>query len=159
MRKLFFILLSLLSFSSCEDAFDTANDTIPDSYVKNSTIFFQGEVTETASTSLNGKNVWRVTVENEFGAIVNFYWRKSIINLYVIQGTTGPFDYSLTPPFDVINFSTARFLATNNFSIGNITSWSFEPSPTENMKWYYVFHGDGPASKVVLDAGSGAAIR
>jgi hypothetical protein len=159
MRKLYLILPSLLLLAACEDPFNTADDTIPDSLVKNSTIFFPGEVLETTSTTINGLPVWRVNVENEYGAIVNFYWRKTAKNLYKIEGTNGPFDYNLKPPFDVINFATARFLATNNFTMGNISSWSFEPSPKENMKWFYIFHGDGEMPKVVLDAGSGAVIR
>ncbi|MDZ7607977.1 MAG: hypothetical protein U5K79_20915 [Cyclobacteriaceae bacterium] len=159
MRKIYFILTGLLLLAACEDPFDSANDTIPDSFIKNSTIYFPGEVIETSSAILNGIQLWQVTVENESGAIVNFFWRKSISNLHKIEGTTGPFDYNLKPPFDVINFAAARFLATNNFSIGNITSWSFEPTPKQNMKWYYIFQGDGAESKVMLDAGSGSVIR
>jgi len=159
MRNLYFILPSLLLLAACEDPFDSANDNIPDSFVKNSIIFFPGDVTETVSTTINGLNVWRVSVENESGAIVNFYWRKTASILHKIEGTSGPFDYNLKPPFDVINFATARFLATNNFSIGNLTSWSFEPTPNQNMKWYYIFKGDGVVSKVILDAGSGTVIR
>lgn len=159
MRKLYFILPAILLLIACEDPFDKAEESIPDSLLKNSTVLFEGEVIETSSATINGMDLWNIAVENESGSVVNFYWRKSFKNLYKIEGTKGPFDYNLNPPFSVINFATARFLATNNFSLGNITSWSFEPSPKENMKWFYTFRGDGEVPKVVLDAGSGATIR
>ena len=159
MKKIMVILSGFLMFSACSDPFESSDDSIPDKLLKNSIVFFAGEVIETSSASINGKQLWNVAVENESGSLVNFYWRKSVNSLYKIEGTKGPFDYNLNPPFSVINFAAARFLATNNFSIGNITSWSFEPSPNQNMSWYYIFHGHGSVSKVTLDAGSGAGIR
>lgn len=159
MKPILFILSTLLIFVACEDPFDTADNSIPDSLIKNSTFSFPGEVVETTSANKNGVRLWQITIENEYGSMVKFYWRKSSSNLHSIEGTKGPFDYNLKPPYDVLNLATARFLATNNYTIGNITSWSFEPSLTENMKWFYTFHGDGDTPKVILDAGNGSIIR
>ncbi len=148
-----------LMMIACQEPFESGNENVPDSLIENSKTLFLGDVTEMTSTKLNGVSVWKITVENDNGSVVVFYWRRAYTNLYVIEGTKGPFDYSLKPPFDVINFSSARFLATSNFEVGNITSWTFEPSPTKTMTWFYKFNGDGKDSPLVLDAGSGVVIR
>lgn len=156
--KTLFIPIILIVIA-CQEPFDEGNGEIPAILIENTKNLFPGIVGEISAEKLNGVNVWKIPVENENGSVVVFYWRRALNNLYIIKGTTGPFDYGLKPPFDVLNFSTVRFLATSNYMIGTISSWSFEPSTTQNMKWNYKFTGDGTGSPLLLEAGSGAIIR
>ena len=75
MRYFSYTLIFVL-FTSCneQDLFSSGN--VPQKVISNSTQLFNGEITETSTSNLDGIDVWKVTLENQSGAVVTFYWHR-----------------------------------------------------------------------------------
>lgn len=157
MRSSLAILLFVMILVSCEDPLENQKE-VPGDLILTTQELFAGEVIEKGSTSLDDVDVWKIKIEHSSNAITTFYWRKSFTNLYRIVGEQGPFNYELKPPLDVVNFSTAKFLAFNQNQNDNLSSWQFMRSPGET-KWFYQFYVKDSERPITIDAGSGEVIR
>lgn len=149
MRLLLIIILISSSFYSCEEQFGNYPDTIPQNTLDNSIQMFSGSILEQTSEVIEGIHVWKVRIENEFGAIVSIYWQKNYNILYLVIGERGPFDYELKPPLDVIVFSTAKFLAFESYSAEPLIRWKLIRDKSFKNAWVYQFFlkdGDAPIS-------------
>lgn len=149
--------LFIILLSSCEDQLGNPVD-VPGNLINSSLNMFDGEVIEKGGAKIDEVEVWKVRIQQESGAITTFYWRKTFNNLYRIEGEKGPFDYEIRPPMDVINYSTARFLAFNQKSNEDMVSWKFLRSNDEN-RWFYQFYLHNVTLPITIDAGSGTRIR
>ncbi len=150
-----FIVTGLLA--SCDDPLGLEGDAVPDKLVHNSLDIFQGDVIEKFSARINDVEVWKVSIKNDQGAVTTFYWRKPYNNLFMIEGEKGPFSYELTPPLNVINLSTARFLAFRGDD-QEFISWKIFLLASNKDRWTYRFAlSDG--TFISIDAGSGDIIR
>ena len=157
MRLSITYLLLIGLFVSCENPLEKQED-VPSDLINTSLNIFDGEVIEQGSTKLDDLDVWRVRIRHSSDAITSFYWRKPFYNIFRIVGERGPFDYSLNPPLDVINFRTARFLAIDQNSNNVLESWEFMRSPGE-INWFYKFYLKDKEFPILVDAGSGEIIR
>jgi len=149
MRLLLAIILISATCCSCEEQFGNYPDTIPKNTIDNSIQMFSGNILEQNSEVIEGIEVWKVRIENEFGATVSFYWQKNYNILYLIIGEHGPFDYELKPPLDIIVFSTAKFLAFESYSAEPLVTWKLIRDKSFNSAWVYQFFlkdGDTPVS-------------
>ncbi len=151
-----YLLVSLLAIS-CENPLDKQTD-VPGDLIDTTLDLFDGEILEKKADKLDDVDVWKIKIENNSGAVTSFYWRKSYFNLFRIVGEQGPFDYNLKPPLDVINFNTAKFLAFNQNTHDDLTSWKFMRSPGE-VRWFYKFYLNDDGSTITVDAGSGEIVR
>ncbi len=157
MKRFFTILLITSLLISCDDPLGLEGDTVPDKLVQNSLDLFQGEVIGKSATRLDDIEVWKVSIENADGAITSLYWRKPFNNLFMIEGEKGPFNYELAPPLNVINLSTARFLAFHG-NEQEFISWKIFLLASNDTRWAYRFTlPDG--THITIDAGSGDIIR
>ena len=155
LSALAFVIILLLS--SCEDQLGNPAD-VPGNLINSSLNLFDGEVIEKRGAKVDEVEVWKVRIQKETGAITTFYWRKTFNNIYRIVGEKGPFDYEIRPPMDVINYSTARFLAFNQKSNDDMVSWKFLRSIDEN-RWFYQFYLLNVTLPITIDAGSGTRVR
>ncbi len=156
MKYHFIIFFFLMLLFSCENPLQKTD--IPNSLISSSLNLFDGELQEAGSTKIDGTDLWKVKIKNDSGAITTFYWRKTFNNLHSIVGENGPFNYELRPPLDVINFSTARFLAFNQSNFEPLKSWKFFRNQID-ANWYYQFNTDDDPVPVTIDAASGTRIR
>ena len=154
MRPISIFILTLFLFS-CEEQFGLNDDKISQKIVDSSLLLFEGEVLEKKSTKLDGVDVWKVRIENEFGSIVSFYWQRSYTKLFRIEGEQGPFNYELKPPLSVIVLSTARFLALESHESEELQSWRLIKDSSLNQQWVYQFFLKEKESPVSVNASSG----
>lgn len=159
MKPQILITIVIALFFACEENGEMVGGEVPGNLISSSVELFNGQVTESGLATMDGFNVWKVTVENSEEAIVTFYWRTNFGNLHRIDGVRGPFNYELNPPQGVINFSTARFLVQNNNSINQIERWEFVRDDVEPLNWYYIFYSSDPDLEIVIDAANGEMIR
>lgn len=157
MRSFIFIFLSVLILGSCVDPLGQQSE-VPGDLVETTLKIFPGEIMEQGSVKIDDIDVWKVKVMHASTAVTTFYWRKAFSNLYKIIGEKGPFDYEIRPPFDVVNFSTAKFLAFNQNGTDRMTSWEYFRNPVE-MRWYYNFYVKDVSTPITIDAGSGEIVR
>lgn len=157
MRSSVILLLLVVLLFSCEDPLDKQVE-VPGDLISSAQDLFEGDVLEKGATSIDEVDVWKIKLQNSAGSITTFYWRKTYNNLFRIEGEKGPFDYEIKPPFDVVNFSTAKFLAFNQNTNENMASWTFLRSNDVN-KWYYRFYLKDVENPITIDAGSGEIVR
>lgn len=148
------VLLGLL-FCSCEEQFQSENSQIFDKTVENSLQIFPGNVIETSSEKLNGVEVWRILIENDDGAQIEFFWQKSYHILYEVAGIKSPFNYELDLPLDVILFSTARFLAFESKANQELDSWNLYRNATADNELVFQFNLKNNPEPIILRASSG----
>jgi hypothetical protein len=151
------ILSIFILMVSCENPLDNNND-LPAELITSTLDMFDGEVLVAESDKIDDVSVWKIKVQNQAAAVTSFYWRRPFNNLFRIYGEAGPFDYNLKPPFDVINFKTAKFLAVTQNQQNMLESWEFSNNPTE-MRWYYKFYLRDSSFPILVDAGSGEIVR
>ncbi len=156
MRPFALAFIFILTLASCEDQLGNPSD-VPGNLINSSLDMFDGEVIEMGGAMVDEIEVWKVRIQQETGAITTFYWRKTFNNLYGIVGEKGPFDYEIRPPVDVINYSTAKFLAFNQKSNDDMVSWKFLRSTDEN-RWFYQFFLLDATAPIIIDAGSGTKV-
>lgn len=156
MKHHIILIISAIVMFSCENPLESGD--IPGGLLNSSLSLFSGEVQEAGNTRVDGTDLWKVKIKNDSGAVTTFYWRKTFNNIHSIVGEQGPFDYELRPPLDVINFSTARFLAFNQSSFEPLETWSFFRNQTDS-KWYYQFNVSDGILPITIDAASGTRIR
>jgi len=142
---------------SCDNPLDN-NNSLPPELISTAQDMFDGEVLEAEAGKIDDVSVWKIKIRNPLGAVASFYWRRPFNNLFRINGESGPFDYNLKPPFDVINFKTAKFLAVTQKQENMLESWEFSNNPTE-MRWYYKFYIKNSSFPILVDAGSGEIVR
>lgn len=142
---------------SCADPLEQQSE-VPGDLVETTLNLFPGEILEQGSVRIDDTDVWKVKILHASSAITTFYWRKAFSNLYKIVGEKGPFDYEIRPPFDVVNFSTAKFLAFNQNGSERMTSWEYFRNPIEG-RWFYNFYVKDVSSPITIDAGSGEVVR
>ena len=157
MRRFLSILTLVALLTACDDPLGVEGNDVPEKLVSNSLDLFSGDVVIKSSARIDDVEVWRIAIENSQGAITSFYWRKPFNTLFMIEGEKGPFNYELTPPLNVINLSTARFLAFRG-SNKEFVSWKIFVLKSNDNRWAYRFTlPDG--SFITIDAGSGDILR
>jgi hypothetical protein len=154
MRYFSYTLIFVL-FTSCneQDLFSSGN--VPQKVISNSTQLFNGEITETSTSNLDGIDVWKVALENQSGAVVTFYWHRKNNMIFRIIGEQGPFDYELKPPLNTLVLSTAKFLAFESYSKEQLESWQLLRDSQHNLKWVYHFYLRGQQQPISINAASG----
>ena len=157
MRSSNLILVLAVFLAACENPLEH-QEQAPGELISTSQDLFNGEILENKAVKLDDVDVWKIKIENRSGAVVSFFWRKSYFNLFRIVGEEGPYDYNIKPPFDVLNFRTAKFLAFNDNNPPQLNSWKFMRNPGE-MKWFYLFFYDDSSATILVDAGSGEIVR
>jgi len=157
MRLSITYLLLIVLLISCENPLENQED-VPADLINTTLELFDGEIIEQGSAKLDDVDVWKVKVRHSSNAVTAFYWRKPYYNIFRIVGEKGPFDYNINPPLDVINFTTAKFLAVNPSSDVCLETWEFTRSSGE-IRWYYKFYLQDTEYPITLDAGSGEIIR
>ena len=153
--RLISVFLLTIFLISCEEQFGLDNDRISQETIDSSLQLFEGKVLEKKSIQIDGVDVWKVRIENEFGAIVSFYWQRSYIKLFRIEGEKGPFNYELKPPLNVIVLSTARFLALETYESVELQSWRLVRDSSLKPQWVYQFYLKENESPVSINASSG----
>ncbi len=157
MRSSIILILSVALLFSCEDPLDEQIE-VPGELINSTQLFFEGSVIEKGAANVDDVDAWKIKLQNSDGAITTFYWRKTYNSLFRIDGEKGPFSYEIKPPFDVINFSTAKFLAFNSNSTEDLVSWTFSRRD-DVAKWYYQFYLEDREDPIIIDAGSGEVVR
>ena len=147
------LIICLMSFS-CEEQFGIAENEPSQTVIDISLQLFHGDVTEKLTVMEDDVSVWKVKIENNEGAIVSFYWQKNYNIIFKIVGETGPFNYDLRPPLNVLPLSTAKFLAFESYSENQLSLWILKRE-AKDKRWIYQFFILGNESPYTIDATSG----
>ena len=156
MRSLYYLSLVVISMMAC----DSTNDTkpqLPQLILDQSLEIFSGTIINSGLEEEEGSEFWEIKIENDEGAIVNFYWTVVGQELRKIEGDQGPFNYDLWPGDRFINFSTAKTVAIGGVKNSNITSWELAQEEEFNDLWVYTFRFD--LQKVYVDAENGNILQ
>ena len=86
--------------------------------VDSSRQLFLGKVVENVKAIEDGEEVWKITISNNEGSLVSFFWQRNYNIIFKIRGERGPFNYDLQPPLNVLPLSTARVLALGSYFLG-----------------------------------------
>lgn len=159
MRALLITGFFVFTFASCEEQFGTDEKLAPQKIIDISRQLFLGNVEENTTVIEDGEAVWKVSISNNQGSLVSFYWQKSYSIIFKIRGERGPYEYDLQPPLNVLPLSTARFLAFESYSTKALSSWSLERSKSDNRGWIYYFYIQGAESPFVINAASGDTVQ
>lgn len=153
----FYQVLILLTavFFSCEEQFGLDQHVVPQNTIDHSIQLFPGNILEKSSDFVEGIKVWKMKIENNSGAILTFYWVKNYNIPYQIEGEKGPFNYELKPPLDVIELSTAKFLAFESYSSKVLNSWKLIRDPSQNNQWIYQFFLKDEENPISVKAATG----
>lgn len=155
MRALLLTGILAFSFIACEEQFEGNEKEAPQDVVDITRQIFLGKVVENTTAVEDGVEVWKVSITNNDGAIVSFYWQKSYNIIFKIRGDRGPFTYDLQPPLNVLPLSTARFLAFESYSSKTLSSWCLERNKSDERSWVYCFYIQGNELPLMIDAVSG----
>lgn len=158
MRSWFLLLIICITFFSCEEQFGSEPAEISQRLIDDSLELFDGKLMEKSSTSIDGINAWIVTIENESGSVVSFYWHKSLQLLIGIEGEHGPFDYDLKPPLGILSLSTAKFLAYESYTTDELSSWELVRNGSTSNRWVYQFFLENSQSPMKIDGVTGDAL-
>ena len=154
MRQISIVLLcTLLCSCNEQDLFNSGN--VPQAVIDNSTQLFDGNVVEKTTSNLEGVDVWKVRLEKNSGAVLTLYWQRKSNIIYRIIGERGPFNYELKPPLNILNLSTAKFLAFESYSKETLDSWQLLRDGNHNLKWVYRFYIRGQEDPISINATSG----
>jgi hypothetical protein len=157
MRLSVTILLFTLIIMACEDPLDNQTE-VPEVLLQTTLDIFEGQIIDKKADKIDDTEVWKVKIENSEGAVTSFYWRQRFNNIYKIVGESGPFDYQLNPPLDVVNYATARFLAFNRSNAEDLESWKLFRS-LGDAQWFYQFFTKDSNRAITINAGSGEVVR
>ena len=162
--KKFFILVFInlvLVFNSCNQSDNESNPEAPEDLLNKSLAYFDGEVIQKKIEIEEGVEVWIITIQNNNGSKVKFYWTVNNGSLVKIEGATGPFDYEIQLGQDLINFSTAQTVAVSAIKNDSIEKWRLKQEEDFIDKWIFTFefNDDGGAQKVYIDAEVGDILQ
>jgi uncharacterized membrane protein YkoI len=162
--KKFFILVFInlvLVFSACDQSDNESNPEAPEDLLNKSSAYFDGEAIQKIMEIEEGIEAWKITIQNNNGSKVKFYWTVNNGSLVKIEGATGPFNYEIQPGQDLINFSTAQTIASGAVKNDSIKKWELKQEEEFIDKWIYTFefHDDGGAQKVYIDAEVGDILQ
>ncbi|NJN24561.1 MAG: hypothetical protein HC819_00425 [Cyclobacteriaceae bacterium] len=146
-------LFIILSFS-CEETFKDERETLSQETIDASVGIFAGEVLS-KTTATGNDALWEISIKNQTGALVVFYWEKSTNLLNKIEGREGPFDYEMNPQTGALSLSTAKFLAFESLTQKVLSRWTLSRHTNNDLNWVYEFHFQGSETSILLDAISG----
>ncbi len=155
MRIVFTIIFFVLIFFSCEEQFETEPGEMPQKIIEISSYLFPGKIVEQSVYVMDGVDVCWIEIENESGSIVSFYWQKSKNVFFMMEGESGPFNYELKPPYEILSFSTAKFIAFESYSQAELVSWKLKKNSIYKNRWVYQFYLKDIESPIMIDATSG----
>ena len=155
------IIISSVALVSCNETSEENNPTVPQSVIDNSLNLFDGEVIETGTEEEEGVKSWEIKIQDNEGATVIFYWDIRTEFLVKIEGVDGPFNYEIVPGNNLINFSTAKTVATGAIKNSALLRWKLKRESDFINKWVYSFEfdDDGKTIKVYVDAESGDVLE
>lgn len=154
-----FICLLLL-MSGCNKDQENTTSKVPDTVVQKSLNLFDGSILEKSATVEEGIESWEVKIQNSAGATVAFYWNRQNTNLVKINGSQGPFDYSINADSGLLNFSTAKTLAIGAVKNDQIATWTLQQENMFDDLWTYTFFFLPPSDRqVYIDAESGDILQ
>ena len=140
---------------SCDEQLGIESNEVPQNTIEYSKDLFPGKILEKSTADIDGASVWKVKIEGSSGAIVTFYWQKSVSVLFRIDGEKGPYNYELNPPMNLIIFSTAKFLAYESYSSEVLLSWQLRRDNSDDSIWVYKFFLSGRENPITINAKSG----
>ena len=111
----------------------------PPSVIESSLYYFKGEIISNSVNNVGGIDVWEIQMQNTNASIVSLLWRIEPLTLLQIHGKTGPFEYSLSPGNNLINFSAARTIAMGQVNSKNLLNWILKQNVVNNNSWIYIF--------------------
>lgn len=155
------IIITSLALVSCNDTSEENNPTVPQSVIDNSLNLFDGEVFETGIDEEDGIKLWELKIRDDEGAIVKFYWDIRTEFLVKIEGVDGPFNYEIVPRNNLINYSTAKTVATGAIKNSSLLRWKLKKESAFINNWVYSFEfeDDNKTIKVYLDAENGNVLE
>ncbi len=163
MKNIFLItiIIASLALVSCNETSEDNNPTVPQSVIDNSLNLFDGSVIETGTEEEDGIKSWEIKIQDSEGAIVKFYWDIRTEFLVKIEGQVGPFAYDIAPGNNLINYSTAKTVATGAIKNSSLLRWKLKKESDFINKWVYSFEFDDNNNtiKVYIDAENGDVLE
>ncbi len=135
---------------------ENGNGNVPQALVDKALAIFNGTVVYNDTYTENGVQLAEVTIQNEEGARVEFYFVQSIGEIYEIEAEKGPFNYEIEANADWIALSKAIELgcaAANSFNC-NISEWELYNKSTR--AFYEIDFANG--AEVTVNAVNGDII-
>lgn len=123
------------------------------------TILPGATITAAVSDEERSLPTWKVKAQLASGARLEFELLQSNGLVVTIEGTTGPFDYDLTPGNGLVTFAAARTAALAA-QAGTVVQWELELE--EQNKWEYEFYvrdAQGALWEIELDAATGRVLE
>lgn len=156
-KNILALLIATATIAISCDENSTPIPKVPQSIIDSSLSYFDGEIIEKKTEKEDGIEKWEITIQNDKGSIVKFYWRINGQYLLKMEGQKGPFDYEIMPGNSLIFYSTALTVAKGGVKNDNVQKWALQQDGDFIDKWVYSFEfdDDGDIIKVYIDAESG----
>ena len=101
-------------------------DTAPAAVAELALSLFQGEIIHSEKRQDGDRQIWKIYIQSESGAIVQFKILEDPLELIEMEGEIGPFDYDIDPGEAFISLREARAIALTLIN-GELLAWEFEP--------------------------------
>ena len=132
-------------------------DIAPDAVAELALSLFHGEIIHSEKHQDGDRQIWKLYIESESGAIVEFKILEDPLELIEMEGEIGPFDYDIDPGEAFISLREARDIALS-LTDGELLAWEFEPEHSDGhvfMVYELIYTMDDEKFEILIHAETG----